>query len=326
MEILKEWLKLLSLSLTLSVLNPCPAVGACFCWRRPLREQQHWYRCWIVYTSSGYYGVNKLLKRKVNDVCLNKQQLNKTCEFHEQNLFISYLIFTGLYAGSEYIHKRAKGKWCCQSAASRQLVSCGILGDTGNDGDQLLTQWLIFTSGGRRREGEKGQQLSPRQRTDTASSSRMSDQRNISQSNFKSALSVCTVLCCFAGLYHAAMVYKQDITEKVIVKIINFCLFLYLVWDSWNLNLWRKDFVNSLCVFGWKTVTQISVSLSLSLFFSTKYVCESVFYLDIGISNNFMFWQMKMDQWFTGSQASDVGLEKERVQTIWAVVKLLRSK
>lgn len=57
------------------------------------------------------------------------------------------------------------------------------------------------------------QQLSPRQRTDTTSSSRTSEQSNILQNDFKAAISVCTVLLA-PGLYYAAMVYKQNVMEK----------------------------------------------------------------------------------------------------------------
>lgn len=138
------------------------------------------------------------------------------------DLIIIDLVTIGLYASSEYVYKRAKGKWCCQRVAIRQLVSCGILGDIGDDGDQLLlTQWLIFTSAGRRREGEREmaeQQLAPRQRTDTSSSSRERGQHNTSPNNFKSAISVCTKLSSssITGLwsYCNAIIYFLSKWEK----------------------------------------------------------------------------------------------------------------
>lgn len=70
------------------------------------------------------------------------------------------------------------------------------------------------------------QQLSPRQRTDTASSSRERGQRNTSLNNFKSAISVYTVLflwrCTSIMLQCNHLVYKQDNMEKVMVKVSSF--------------------------------------------------------------------------------------------------------
>ena len=133
---------------------------------------------------------------------------------HKNPIIIVFRI-TDLYAGTEYVYKRAEGKWCRHRVTIRQLVSSGILGDIRDDGDQLLllTQWLIFTSAGRRRDGGKEmaeQQLSPRQRTDTTRSGRESGQHNTSLNNFKSAILVCTVPLLWIMLQRNHLVYKQD--------------------------------------------------------------------------------------------------------------------
>lgn len=61
--------------------------------------------------------------------------------YKDRNLIIvDFYHYSPLFASGEHVYKRVRGKLCRQSAAIRQLVSCGILGDTGDDGDQLLTQ------------------------------------------------------------------------------------------------------------------------------------------------------------------------------------------
>lgn len=88
---------------------------------------------------------------------LRKQPWNQTCELHKQKLIIRYLIFVGLH-GSDYIHKRAKGMWCCQSAAIRQLESWAILRMTETScwlSDSFLPQWG---------EGEKEMETDKEQR------------------------------------------------------------------------------------------------------------------------------------------------------------------
>lgn len=58
-------------------------------------------------------------------------------------------------------------------------------------------------------------------------------------------------------------------------------------------------------------------SLSLPLFCSTNYMCKHMLCLDIGFSNNFMSFQMKMDQWFTAPSLRlfrYIRLRKEVVQ------------